>query len=134
MNAERTTARGTGFSAAALTLLLMVGAPGATVPGQAQANWPFQLEWKHDGARVDYFRLCVNGRCEPVSAAPRGNGVWRARLPLLPEGEHRLIVEACGFGECLPGAPDLMIRVLEPNGRRPPIDVLSGPRVGVGNR
>jgi hypothetical protein len=55
-------------------------------------------------------------------------------LPVFDRGEYRLVVEACVAGQCLPGTPDLMIRVVEPSGRRPPIDIVSGPRVGAGSR
>jgi hypothetical protein len=116
---------------AALALVLTLGAPGSTVRGQE--GWPFHLEWTQSPPAL-YYRLCVDGQCQVLNAFPVSGTVWRARLPILPRGEHRLVVEACGRDECVPGTPDLMIRVLAPTGRRPPIDVVSGPRIEVGAR
>jgi hypothetical protein len=119
-------------AAAACTLLILLAPSGADVPAQAQSSWPFRLVWTHDGVGVDYFQLCANGQCAPLAAGRRSETEWQAALPQLAQGEYRLVVEACGAGQCLPGAPDLVIRVVPPAGRRPPIDVVSGPRVSVG--
>jgi hypothetical protein len=115
----------------ALALTLMLGASASTVRGQA--GWPFHIEWNHDGIGVSYYRLCVNGQCAVVQATRRGPA-WRAPLPLLPQGEHRIVVEACNRDACLTGTPDLMIRVVPPSRRRPPIEVVDGPRIELGNR
>jgi hypothetical protein len=127
MSVERRWWRG---AAGAFALLMVLGAPGSTVQGQGA--WPFQLEWTHDGRFVSYFRLCVGRECSLLNAVRVDGTLWRAHLPVLPQGEHQLVVEACGPDECVRGTPDLVIRVLPPAGRRPPIDVISGPRVGVG--
>jgi hypothetical protein len=108
---------------AVTALALMFGAPGATLPGQAQGNWPFVIQWEHDGDGVVFYQVCVGGQCTYLDAL-RGEGTrWRAPLPVLPRGEHRLVLEACGYGGCIAGTPDLMVRVLAPSPRRPPIDV-----------
>jgi hypothetical protein len=111
----------------------MLASPASMASVQAQSSWPFQLEWNHTGSQASYYQLCVNGTCSVLNDAYNTHGnVWRAPLPVLPPGEYRLIVEACGgTTECLPGVPDLMIRVLAPSPRRPPIDVLEGPRIPV---
>jgi hypothetical protein len=108
----------------ALTALALVfAAPGATLPGQAQGNWPFLIQWDHDGDGVAFYQLCVSGQCLYLDAL-RGEGTrWRAPLPVLPRGEHRVVLEACGYGGCIAGTPDLMVRVLAPSPRRLPIDV-----------
>jgi hypothetical protein len=107
----------------------MLASPASTMPAQAQ-SWPFHLEWTQTGAPAAYFQLCVNGACRVLGDAHRTQGsVWRAALPMLPPGEYRLVVEACGVAECLPGEPDLMIRVVPSSPRRPPIDVIDGPRI-----
>ena len=117
---------------AALAGAWLLVSPAAMTPVLAQASWPFQLEWNHTGAQASYYQLCVNAACTVLNDAYQTQaGLWRASLPLLPPGEYRLVVEACGGERCLPGAPDLVIRVLEPSPRRPPIDVLEGPRIPV---
>ncbi|MEO5823959.1 MAG: hypothetical protein ABIT71_25920 [Vicinamibacteraceae bacterium] len=123
--------RGRRGAVTALALALMVGAPGARVPGQTQTPaptpWPFQLEWDHDGDGLRYYQLCVNGQCSMLEAW-RGEGTqWRALLPVLPQGEYLLVVQACGSDACLPNTPDLAIRVLPPSRDGSPIDVLPGP-------
>jgi len=106
--------------------------PASMMPARAQTAWPFQLEWTQAGAQASYYRLCVNGACTVLDDARTTDGaVWRASLPMLPPGEYRLVVEACGATECLAGQPDLMIRVLRASPRRPPIDVIEGPRIPV---
>jgi len=110
----------------------MLASPASTTPVLAQASWPFKLEWNQTGSQASYYRLCVNGACAVLNDAHNIQGsVWRASLPLLPPGEYRLVLEACGREECLPGVPDLVIRVLPPAARRPPIDVIEGPRIPV---
>lgn len=108
----------------------MLAVPASTVPASAQAGWPFELEWDQPGQPANYFQLCANDACSVLTNArnPRGT-TWRAPLPMLPPGEYRLVVQACGVDECLSGTPDLVIRVLPPSSRRPPIDVLDGPRI-----
>jgi hypothetical protein len=107
----------------------MLVSPAATVPGEAQAGWPFHLEWTHNGPIASYYRLCVNGACSVLGARVKQGDDWIAPLPLLPPGEYRLVLEACGNETCRPGTPDLMIRVTPPGPRRPPIDVVNGPRI-----
>jgi hypothetical protein len=115
---------------AATALALMFGAPGAMLRGHAQGYWPFLVQWEHDGSGVAYFQLCVSGRCTPLDAV-RGEGTrWRAPLPVLPRGEHRLVLEACSSAGCVGGAPDLMVRVVAPSPRRLPIDVKPIPSEG----
>ena len=98
----------------------------------AQPGWSFQLAWDHPGAGA--FRLCVNGQCQPLAAQWTGGGGWRAPLPLLAPGEYRLVVEACAGQTCVPGQPDLFVRVSQPSTNRPPIDVLEGPRIQLDRR
>ena len=119
-------------AATALLLLLTIGAPASTVPVQTQGMWPFQLEWTQDGEGVEYHLLCVNGQCTPLAAARIKGTTWRAPLPMLPRGEYRLVVAACGSGGCTEGTPDIAIRILAPQPRRPPLDILSAtpPRTG----
>jgi hypothetical protein len=115
--------------------LVAAGATISSVPGAAQASWAFQLEWEQTGSPPSHFELCVNGSCQPLGGArPVAQNRWRAPLPLLPAGEHRLVVRACGAGQCAAGRPELFIRVLAPNSRRPPIDVVDGPRIPVDRR
>lgn len=119
--------------AAALTLALLTG--GGPARPQAQgATWAFHLEWEHSGEPATAFQLCVDGTCAPLAATRRSGETWRAPLPLLPPGEHRLVVRACVRNECLEGNPDLVVRVVTPSPRRPPIDVIEGPRIPVGGR
>jgi hypothetical protein len=117
---------------AVLAAAWMLASPASMTPVLAQGAWPFQLEWSHTGSQASYYQLCVNGACTVLNDARNTQGsVWRASLPMLPPGEYRLVLEACGGEECLPGVPDLVIRVLEPAPRRPPIDVIEGPRIPV---
>lgn len=112
---------------AATALALMFGAPGTTVPVEAQGSWPFRIQWEHDGDGVAFYQLCVDGQCTYLDAL-RGAGTrWRAPLPILPRGEHRVVLEACGYGGCIPGSPDLMVRVVAPSPRRLPLDVIPFP-------
>jgi hypothetical protein len=123
--------RARSHAAFAVVLLLTIGAPASTVPVQSQGMWPFQLEWTHDGKGVEYHLLCVNGECSPLGAALIEGTTWRAPLPLLPRGEYRLVVAACSSGGCTNGTPDISIRILAPQPRRPPLDILSAtPRTG----
>ena len=119
--------------AAALTLVFLTGGP-ARPQAQGATTWPFHLEWEHTGPGGALFQLCVDGTCAPLAAVRRGGDTWRAPLSLLPQGEHRLVVQACGTRECLEGTPDLVVRVLPASPRRPPIDVIEGPRIPVGRR
>jgi hypothetical protein len=100
----------------------------------AQAVWPFHLEWDCETSSDTTFLLCVDGSCAPLNASPRGPGAWRAPLPLLALGEHRLVVQACRANQCLDGEPDLVVRVTPGSGRRPPIDVVNGPRIPLPRR
>ena len=122
---------------AALAILLLTGRGGlgAETPGQSNATgWNFSLEWEYSGPVGTAFELCVDGRCSPLAAFRRSGTTWRAPLPLLPEGEHRLVVQACVGTDCKPGSPDLVVRILPPSPNRPPIDVIQGPRIPVGRR
>jgi hypothetical protein len=106
---------------------------GLGVPVDAQGGagaWPFHIEFTHPFAEYASYQLCVGEACQPLWAFPLGSDVWRAPMPQLPPGEHRLVVKACNFNGCLPGTPDLMVRVTQPEaGRRPPITVVEGPRI-----
>jgi hypothetical protein len=116
------------FAAVPMVLLL-------ASQGHAQAPaWGFQLEWEYTGPANTEFQLCTDGTCAPLGAQLRGGTTWRAPLPLLPQGEHHLVVQACVLSDCKPGTPDLFVRVLPPpfSPRRPPIDVIDGPRVPAG--
>jgi hypothetical protein len=116
---------------AAAAAAWMLALPASTMPAQAQASWRFQLEWNQTGGRPSYFQLCANGTCTVLGDARHVQGtVWRASLPMMPPGEYRLVLEACG-AECVAGSPDLMIRVMPASPRRPPIDVIEGPRIPV---
>lgn len=113
---------------AALAGAWMLSSPASTMPAGAPSYWPFQLEWVQAGNVPDVYRLCVDGVCRALYDARNTQGtVWRAALPVLPPGEYRLVVEACGVGGCVPGEPDLVIRVVAPSPRRPPIEVVEGP-------
>lgn len=120
------TARG---ALAALAGAWMLASPASTVPARAQSYWSFQLEWEQTGDPPSYFQLCINGgACTVLSDARNVQGtVWRAALPVLSPGEHRLVLEACSFGGCVAGKPELMVRVVAPSPRRPPIEVVEGP-------
>jgi len=119
---------------AGLGLAWIVGMPGSPAVGAAGAGWPFSIAFEHDGTGTAYYRLCVNNQCTPIDARLTPAG-WRAPLPVLPPGEYRLVVEACGATSCLAGSPDLMIRVVVPGtSRRPPIDVIDGPRIPASSR
>ena len=125
MNGQRLARRA---AVAASALALTLGAPAAMVPLGAQASWTFQLRWDHDGEGVDYYQVCVSGQCASLDAV-RGEGPqWRAPLPVLPKGEHRVVLKACGNGACTAGAPELMVRVVSPSPRRLPIDVVPIPQ------
>ena len=111
--------------------LWLLASPASMMP-RAQSSWPFQLEWTQTGSQASYYRLCVNGACTVLSDARNTQGnVWRAALPVLPPGEYRLVVEACGDTVCQPGEPDMVIRVVPSSPRRPAIDVIDGPRIPV---
>jgi hypothetical protein len=116
---------------AALACAWMLASPASTITARAQTYWSFQLEWNQTGARPSYFQLCVDGgACTVLSDAQNTQGTtWRAALPVLPPGEYRLVLEACGVSGCVPGVPDLMIRVVAPSPRRPPIDIIEGARI-----
>ena len=116
---------------AVLAVAWMLVSSASTMRVRAQASWPFQLEWTQ-ATPASYYRLCVNSACSVLADARTSNGtVWRAALPVLSPGEYRLVVQACTGDQCVAGLPDLMIRVMEPSSRRPPIDVLDGPRIPV---
>ena len=120
--------------AAALTLLLLTGGGDAGTQAQGASTWPFHLEWEYSGGGNPVFQLCVDGTCSTLPAFRRGGNTWRAPLPLLPQGEHRLVVQACSGGECQEGSPDLVVRIVPPSARRPPIEIVDGPRIPVGRR
>jgi hypothetical protein len=116
---------------AVLAGVLLLAMPASMTP-RAQSSWPFQLEWTQTGSQASYYRLCVNGACTVLGDARNTQGnVWRAALPVLPPGEYRLVVEACGVTVCVPGEPDMVIRVVPSSPRRPAIDVIDGPRIPV---
>jgi hypothetical protein len=119
---------------AGLGLAWAIAMPASPTVTAAPAAWPFHIAFDHNGIATGYYRLCVNNQCAPIEARLTQGG-WRAPLPVLPPGEYRLVVEACGATSCVAGSPDLMIRVV-PSGtsRRPPIDVIDGPRIPASNR
>ena len=121
----------------ALALLLLTGrghAGHAAQQSSSNAPWSFQLEWEHDGAVGTYYQLCVDNACTPLGATRYSGQTWRAPLPALPEGEHRLVVKACSGTNCVPGTPDLLVRILPPSARRQPIDIIEGPRIPLDHR
>jgi hypothetical protein len=121
------------YGMAGLGLAWVIALPASSAVGAAPA-WPFHIAFEHSGISTAYYRLCVNDQCAPIDARLTPAG-WRAPLPLLPPGEYRLVVEACGLNTCVAGAPDLMIRVVTPGtSRRPPIDVIDGPRIPAAGR
>jgi hypothetical protein len=93
----------------ALGVVLAVTASGHVA--QAQTGWAHVLEWEHDGTGVTAFRLCVGSRCDAIDAQRAGGATWRAPLPLLAAGEHRLSVEACNAAGCSASRPALIVRV-----------------------
>lgn len=100
---------------------------------QAGAVWPFQLEWEQpDGGAVSEYRICAGQNCRVLAAYLVTGTRWRAALPPYAAGEHRLQLMACNAVGCAAGTPDLFIRVSPPSSRRPPIDVLEGPRIPLG--
>ena len=125
-------ARYTAVTATAVALLFAASEP--TLSGQAQGSWPFVVQWEHDGERVAFYRLCVGGQCRQLDAQRDGGTLWRAPLPLLPGGDHRLVLQACNDGgACADGTPDLMVRVVAPSPRRPPVIVQPVPGQGTAN-
>lgn len=119
---------------AGLGLAWVIAMPASPTVAAAQAAWPFHIAFDHNGISTGYYRLCVNDQCAPIEARFTQGG-WRAPLPVLPPGEYRLVVEACGATTCVAGSPDLMIRVLSGGtSRRPPIDVIDGPRIPASGR
>lgn len=124
-----------GRWAATVTVLAVVGLFGrGDDPLAAAQAWAFHLEWECPDSIGTQFRLCVDGSCQSLPAVPSGGSAWRAPLPALPEGEHRLVVEACRGSECVAGKPDLVVRVMPGTARQPPIDVVSGPRIPLPRR
>jgi hypothetical protein len=119
---------------AGVGLAWVVAMPASPTVGAAPAAWPFHIAFDHNGISTGYYRLCVNNQCAPIDARLTGAG-WRAPLPVLPPGEYRVVVEACGATSCVAGTPDLMIRVVASGtSRRPPIDVVGGPRIPASGR
>jgi hypothetical protein len=122
------------YAMAGLGLAWLVAMPASPPAGAAVAAWPFQIAFEHNGSSTGYYRLCVNDQCAPIDVHFTQGG-WRAPLPVLPPGEYRLVVEACGAASCVAGSPDLMIRVVASGTtRRPPIDVIDGPRIPTSSR
>lgn len=97
------------------------------VPGSAQGYWGFELEWEQPGDTPFSYQLCVDDRCFGLAARAVEGERWRAPLPMLPLGEHRLVVQACGNGGCVSGTPEVYVRVVRPNPRTPPV-LTSAPR------
>jgi hypothetical protein len=120
-----------GRVAFVLPILVVLSGQGGDRAAAQAVSWPFQLEWEAAIPLGTTFQLCVDGNCVLIAAAPRGGTTWRAPLPLLSPGEHRLVVQSCNDAGCVPGTPDLLVRVTTPSGssRQPPIDVVDGPRI-----
>jgi hypothetical protein len=120
--------------AAVAVLALSSGSDRGSVASAQSAAWGFQLAWDQTGgsdAGVEY-RLCEGQNCRTLAARRAGGTRWTAPMPVYPAGEHRLQLVACNAAGCTPGSPDLFIRVVGASSRRPPIDVLEGPRIPVG--
>jgi hypothetical protein len=107
-----------GFVLAITGLVVLSDAPGS-----AQAVSSFEIEWEQPGVVPAYYELCINGECRSLFARPTTESTWRAPLPPLPPGEHHLVLRACGVGACVPGTPDLFVRIVRPNPKTPPIIV-----------
>jgi len=121
------------FALMSVTAVLAVGHAGTTGVA-AQGPWPFRLQWEQPEVPEGTFhQLCVNRQCSELGAT-YDEGTWSAPLPVLPLGEHQLVLQSCTKVGCVAGVPDLMIRVLAPSPRRPPIDVISGPRIPINPR
>ena len=111
-----------------ISALVVTGLTMAShVPGSAQGAWRFELEWDQPGEQPFYYLLCVNNRCSWLAARPTEGSRWRAPLPVLPLGEHRLVVQACGSDRCIDGHPEVFIRVVRPNPRTPSV-IIGAPR------
>lgn len=104
-------------------LAVLMGVTAMSDAPRAQALLRFDLEWDHAGPEPAYFDVCVDGRCQLLTARRMGGTTWRAPLPHLTLGEHHLVVRACGAGTCVPGTPDLFVRVVRPNAKTPPLQV-----------
>src|SRR5690349_4857981 len=117
--------------ALALPVLVVLAGQGSDRAAAQAGAWPFQLEWEAVVPGGTSFQLCVDGSCRQLAAAPRGGTTWRAPLPLLPAGEHRLVVQSCNESGCVDGTPDLVVRVTAPSAgtRQPPIHIVDGPRI-----
>jgi hypothetical protein len=123
------------IAASAILLLTGRGRSGAETPGPSNPDrWGFSLEWEYTGPAGTSFQLCMDGGCSALAAYPYRGTTWRAQLPPLPQGEHRLVVQACIGNDCKPGTPDLVVRILPASASRPPIDIIQGPRIPVGGR
>ena len=111
----------------------MLASPASMMPARAQSSWPFQLEWTQTGARASYYRLCVNGACTVLhdarndARAPSGG----RRCPCCRRASIGWWSKPAAPRSAVPGEPDLMIRVVQASPRRPPIDVIDGPRIPV---
>jgi hypothetical protein len=125
-----------GRVALVLPILAVLSGQGGDRASAQAVTWPFHLEWEAVVPIGTSFQLCIDGNCQLIAAAPWGGVTWRAPLPLLPPGEHRLVVQSCTDAGCVPGTPDLMVRVTAPSGssRQPPIDVVNGPRIPLPRR
>ena len=114
-----------------LVLTSALAATGLTMsshlPAFAQAAWKFELEWEQPGEPALYYRLCIDDRCSTLPARSVAGGRWRAPLPLLAPGEHRLVLQACGPDGCISGNPEVFVRVVRPNPRTPPV-ITGAPR------
>lgn len=86
-------------------VILLVGAAMQSSP------WAYRLEWEHDGSAMTHFELCVDNECRSLDAARTGVRSWAAPVPLLAEGFHTLIVNACNEGACTPGVPPIAVNV-----------------------
>jgi hypothetical protein len=87
-------------------LAMLAGAAGQS------SQWPYRLEWEHDGAAVTHFQLCVDSECRPVDASQRqGSRTWSVAVPILTQGLHTLIVYACNDTACTAGIPPVSVNV-----------------------
>src|SRR4029453_17021829 len=87
-------------------IVLLAGAAAQT------SQWPYRLEWEHDGALVPHFELCIDNECKPVDASPRqGSRTWSVAVPLLPQGFHTLVIYACNNAACTAGVPSVSVNV-----------------------
>jgi hypothetical protein len=86
-------------------IILLAGA------AMQSSQWSYRLEWEHDGAGITHFELCVDNACNRVEASRSGQRTWWTRLPVLSEGFHVLVINACNNAMCTAGDPTVAVNV-----------------------